>query len=160
MKEFVNKVKEFFSWVGEKTWRVIVAVLIFVFIILPILFIFIIYSFFGSQAPILPMMTDGPVNFYGRSGGVSGKMMTFDTVSNSVPASAEFYVSQKIGSYANSTVEKKVIKNGSLNLIVKNTENALVKVESIARQFDGFLENVNIYEISDGNKTGSLLIGN
>ncbi len=58
----------------------------------------------------------------------------------------------------NSAIDRKVIKNGSLSLIVGKAEEAAEKLKGIATQFKGFINSANIYEVADGMKTGSVTI--
>lgn len=54
--------------------------------------------------------------------------------------------------------DKKIIRNGSLNLLVKGAETASSEISKIAEANDGFVENSNIYEVSEGVKSGSISI--
>jgi len=54
--------------------------------------------------------------------------------------------------------DKKVIRNGSLNLIVEKAEDAQARIQSIALKYDGFIESANIYEVSEGVKSGTLTV--
>jgi hypothetical protein len=154
MKEFINKVKDFFHWVSEKGVRVFVSILVLVFVVLPVIILVTIFALVNKPSIGIPYAVDS----YSNVGGVSGswKTVSFD---DAVSKEAVFAPSVVIGQNASSPVlpfDKKIIKNGSLSLVVKNTEKSLGEIESIARNFEGFIENSNIYEISDGEKTGSV----
>lgn len=161
MQDFNKKLKEFMSWVGEKTWRVLVATLIFVFVVIPALILLVIYMFYGGMSRnsvSAPAVYDGVVSFYGKGGGVAMGMeraVSYDYVGKTGGTSVIY---QANSSTPNLPFDKKVIKNGSLDLIVKKTETAIAQIESIAKTFEGFVENANVYEVSDGNKSGSMTI--
>ncbi len=54
--------------------------------------------------------------------------------------------------------ERKVIKQGSLSLIVKKAEEAAEKIQSIASGFGGFTDDVDIYNVSEISKAGTVTI--
>lgn len=54
--------------------------------------------------------------------------------------------------------QRKVVKNGSLSLIVKSAEDAATKIQSVAERMGGFVGDSNIYEVSSGIKSGSVTI--
>ena len=54
--------------------------------------------------------------------------------------------------------DRKVIRNGSLSLLVKKAEEAVDRIKSFAKDLGGFVENANVYEISDTSKEGSVTI--
>lgn len=56
------------------------------------------------------------------------------------------------------TADRKVIQNGSLELVVKRTEDAVSAIKGIAVSLGGFVENANIYETSDNKKAGSMTV--
>ncbi len=154
MKEFINKVKDFFHWVSEKGVRVFVAILVLVFVVLPTIILVTIFVLINKPSMGIPYAVDSYSNVGVLSERV--KMVSFDSA---VSNKAVFAPTVVVGQNASSPVlpfDKKIIKNGSLSLVVKNTEKSLGEIESIARNFEGFIENSNIYEISDGEKTGSV----
>ena len=61
-------------------------------------------------------------------------------------------------SSAGEVVDRKVIRNGSLSLLVKKTEEAANQIKSFAKDLGGFVENANIYEVSDTSKEGTVTI--
>ncbi len=54
--------------------------------------------------------------------------------------------------------DRKVIKNGSLDLLVKNADDAVKGISAVATKYEGFVDGSNIYEISEGIKSGSVTI--
>jgi hypothetical protein len=54
--------------------------------------------------------------------------------------------------------DRKVIKNGSLDLLVKNADDAVRGITTVASTYKGFVDSSNIYEISEGVKQGSVTI--
>jgi len=55
-------------------------------------------------------------------------------------------------------VDRKIIKNGSLDLLVKQAESATRSISAIAARLDGFTDASNVYEVSDGIKAASVTI--
>ena len=54
--------------------------------------------------------------------------------------------------------DRQVIRTANLALIVHKAEEASSQIESIATSFDGFVERLNLREVSDGVKNGSMVI--
>ena len=54
--------------------------------------------------------------------------------------------------------KRKVIKNGELSLLVKKAEEAAQSISAIGEKVGGFIQNSNIYEVSDGIKSGTISI--
>jgi hypothetical protein len=54
--------------------------------------------------------------------------------------------------------DKKIIRNGTLHLLVKSADVTAVSIENIAEANGGFVENSNIYEYSEGVKSGNISI--
>ncbi len=54
--------------------------------------------------------------------------------------------------------QRKIIKNGSLDLLVKKAEQAADKIAKIAADFSGFVSYSQIYEVSEGVKAGTVTI--
>jgi len=54
--------------------------------------------------------------------------------------------------------KRKVIKNGSLSLLVKKAEEVAESIQSIAERLNGFVQSSQVYEISSGVKSGSVTI--
>lgn len=61
-------------------------------------------------------------------------------------------------STADLPTEKKIIQNGSLDLLVAKAEVALAAIAEIAKSNEGFVENSNVYEVSEGVKAGSVTV--
>jgi hypothetical protein len=54
--------------------------------------------------------------------------------------------------------EKKIIKNGELNLYVKSAERVVESIRNLALSLDGFVSNSYIYKTSSGRKSGNVTI--
>ncbi|GMQ95151.1 MAG: hypothetical protein BMS9Abin13_263 [Patescibacteria group bacterium] len=54
--------------------------------------------------------------------------------------------------------ERKIVKNGSLSLVVKKTEDVIGKIKNIAVKLGGFVEYSNVYETGENKKAGSITI--
>lgn len=101
-----------------------------------------------------------------KSGGGAYSMVARDSANLVYETSYSDYGGKAMGIVPTQTpastptipADKKVIKNGSLSLMVKNADDSITKINSIAGQNEGFVENSNIYEISEGIKFGSVTI--
>lgn len=56
------------------------------------------------------------------------------------------------------TADRKVIQNGSLDLLVRKAEESISAITGIAINHKGFVEGSNVYEVSDGVKAGTITI--
>lgn len=54
--------------------------------------------------------------------------------------------------------DRQIIKNGSLSLVVRQTESAMASVKDVAKRFEGFVDSVYIYETNNNKKTGSITL--
>lgn len=54
--------------------------------------------------------------------------------------------------------QRKIVKNGSLSLLVKKAEEAAEKIAKIASDFNGFVSYFGVYEVSEGVKAGTVTI--
>lgn len=54
--------------------------------------------------------------------------------------------------------ERKIVKNGSLEILIKQAEETAQKIKEIAQRLKGFVSQSNIYEVSQGNKAGYVTI--
>jgi len=54
--------------------------------------------------------------------------------------------------------DRKIIKNGSLDILVKRAEKTASDISQIAARHSGFLDQSNIYEVSEGAKAGSVTV--
>ncbi len=54
--------------------------------------------------------------------------------------------------------QRKIIKNGSLSLLVEKVEAAVANIQSLAKTFSGFVGDSRIYETSSGTKSGTITI--
>jgi hypothetical protein len=55
-------------------------------------------------------------------------------------------------------IDRKVIKDGSLSLLVKSADQTARDMKGIAQRLGGFVSSADIYEITAGTKTGSVTI--
>jgi hypothetical protein len=62
------------------------------------------------------------------------------------------------GAQEGNLTERKVIKNGNLDIIVAKAEETAEKLKAIATQYNGFVNAANIYEVTDGIKSGSVTL--
>lgn len=58
----------------------------------------------------------------------------------------------------NSITDRKVIRNGSLSLIVDSVEKSVLQIKVVTADVKGFVANSNIYEVSDDTKAGSVTV--
>jgi len=84
----------------------------------------------------------------------------FDVLSN-FGSEQQFAVQQ--GTIANAQPEgeltqRKIIRNGSLSLLVKNAEEVAGKIQDLAKRLQGFVQDSRIYEVSAGTKNGAVTI--
>lgn len=56
------------------------------------------------------------------------------------------------------TEARKVVRSGMLDLVVNKAEEAAAQAQALAQQAGGFVENLQIYEVIDGQKNGSVTI--
>jgi hypothetical protein len=157
MAEIINKIKNLFAWIGEKNERIVLSTIIFIFIVVPILVVLMIFGM-PNFSPNTSVSSFGR-GMMGYSDGVVSKSISY-AVGGGSPApmmSADFFVQENASTPA-LPFDKKIIKNGSLNLIVNNTEESILKINDIAKSFEGFLENSNVYEVSDGVKSGNITV--
>jgi len=57
-----------------------------------------------------------------------------------------------------SVVERQVVKNDALTLLVSKAEGTAEQIKSIAAEFNGFVDEMNIYEVTDATKSGTVTI--
>lgn len=55
-------------------------------------------------------------------------------------------------------VDRKVTKNGWLNLLVEDAEQGAASIQAIAKQHDGFVNEARVYEVSEGVKAATVTI--
>lgn len=67
--------------------------------------------------------------------------------------------------YLNSTnvkegqlTQRKIIKNGSLSLLVKKAEETAQKIQTLTKDFDGFVASSRVYEVASGIKSATVTI--
>jgi hypothetical protein len=63
------------------------------------------------------------------------------------------------GSYGNVSADSRMmIKTGSLELVVKDTEDAVMKITQAATNLSGFVDSSNLYANADGSKSGTVTV--
>jgi hypothetical protein len=70
-------------------------------------------------------------------------------------------VSKKSSGATSQTVApepRKVVKDGSLEMLVKKAEESAEKIKAIALELDGFVDDVNIKNVSETSKSGTVII--
>lgn len=61
-------------------------------------------------------------------------------------------------SQATAPAPRKVVKDGSLSILVKKAEETAEKIKTIAAELDGFVDEVDIKNVSETSKSGSVVI--
>ena len=107
------------------------------------------------------------VYFWSKSYGTSGSsnnstfpsvgMMSIDRFSNESSGAKNSAQSPQSFSSTQPS-ERKVVKNGSLQLLVKSADQTAKEMQALAQSLGGFVSEVNIYEVSAGTKTGAVTI--
>ena len=95
------------------------------------------------------------------SGSFLGLVRTTDTSSDtytSAPRSESYDSNTTTTVTEGKLTQRKVIRNGSLSLLVKEAESVAKKIHSIATQYKGFVSQSRVYEVSDGVKSGNVTI--
>lgn len=82
-----------------------------------------------------------------ESGGASGKSLIYPPVPVTPPSTSQ-----------EPTAGRKVIQNGSLDLLVRSAEETISLIKGVAASHKGFVEGSNVYEVSDGVKAGTITI--
>lgn len=116
--------------------------------LLSVLFAAPVFFFFSRSEVATPpkSLTESPVGFGSNlSSGKSGA-----TRSGEGPTSKE--------SGGMNLKERKIVKNGSLSLLVKKAEETATQIKKVAREAGGFVQNSNIYEVEKGVKGGVVSI--
>lgn len=120
--------------------------------------IFIVWQVVGG---LVQLRTSGNVIYEGGySGGKSGAPSIgaivpgfgYDKTSNELSNTS-------IGQQGEGELTKrKVVKNGSLSLLVKNAEQVAQTVQTLAERLGGFVQSSQVYEVSEGVKAGSVTV--
>ncbi len=85
------------------------------------------------------------------SGGLGAPSFDADSEDTSTGGRTQGLSEKQVG-------DRKVVKNGSLTLLVKKAEETAAMAASIAERMGGFVQSSNIYEGSSGTKSGSVTI--
>ncbi len=140
---FINKFKKF--------GLVLVAALIGLFLI----FLIITNLFDQAGIKIAGITSPSLSSFDGNSLGMPN-------FSETQPYSTDSRVGVKEGnnqlSAAIETVDRKVIKNGSLDLLVKSAEQTAKDIQGVAGRLGGFTAGVDIYNVAQDAKSGNITI--
>lgn len=54
--------------------------------------------------------------------------------------------------------QRKIIKNGSLSVLVKGAEETVSSIQNLATRLNGFVSSSEVYEVSEGLKAGTVII--
>lgn len=113
-------------------------------------------SLLSPSSDVMQIQMDSEDSSYinGRIGETKS-MMIEDGAGMMYSVTDEVYLPQETGI---TLTEKKVIKNGNLNLKVENTENASGEITQIAKEQKGEVFSTNFYERVKGQKSGSITI--
>ncbi len=155
----MEKIRTFFA---NATWKEIVFWIVAIVVGVPVIFSILGIALFDSSVRTM----SGIVS---QNSGTSGIMMKLD--SGRAGGSAESYaVSDRVIAPSLSPIyetpassgvlpaDKKVIRNGSLDLLVKKAEEAIDSISKISDSYKGFIQNSNIYEVSSGVKSGNIVV--
>lgn len=71
---------------------------------------------------------------------------------------ASYYSSDQASVETAPTVERLVVKNDALILLVSKAEETAEQIKSIAAGFGGFVDEMDIYEVSDTSKSGTITV--
>ena len=119
------------------------------------------------QGPIVPYGYDraisvapAPGGFLARQsegvGGIEPGFFDEEVFSVSEIALREGPAPRSLGEVEELT-ERKIIKNGTLDMLVESAEETAEEIKRIAKDFEGFIENINIYEVSKDVKEGVVI---
>ncbi len=123
---------------------------------------------------VLSVVVVFSVIFVLSSKGTNGKILGISPMvsrgsSNSIDSISDVYMEKGMSftppiynetpaSTASLPQDRKVIRNGSLSILVNNAESAIFDINKVADDMNGFVEYANIYEVSEGVKSGSATI--
>ena len=124
------------------------------------------YLYKTSNPPVIPFMQSQtfPEDMMGSAevpqAARKGSAAMPGAVSNSLTAPLAFDaagVPENLNT-GQATEARKVVRSGMLDLVVNKAEEAATQVQSLAQQAGGFVESLQIYEVIDGQKNGSVTI--
>lgn len=81
---------------------------------------------------------------------------TFDSVTTEKASSGESSPPSVLSE--GEITARKIVKNGSLSLFVEDVEVAADAIKGVAKQYDGFVSDVRVYEASSNTKVGNVTI--
>jgi len=123
--------------------------------------------FYGGKGP-LPLMRQGTFSMnsidavtmpsFGVGGGSAGMAYDMDGKMTAESSIYPFPPAVPAGTPYVPMTDRKVTKNGSLDLLVKSADDAVKGIGAVALSHKGFVDNSNIYEIAEGVKQGSVTI--
>lgn len=133
-----------------------------------VILVLLVWYLYKTDGPVTPLMR---VDDYGEGiggsetmQGVTSKRSTLEIGQQEVgmPAAPMAFdaagVPENVGGEALLTEARKVVRSGVLDLVVNKTEEAARRVQTIAQGVGGFVESLQVYEIGDGRKSGSVTI--
>jgi hypothetical protein len=127
-----------------------------------ILAVLIVFVFISISSLFLESNVSKPINggygVVGRGATVSPQMSKAQNENAYSAGDVVSFYNPTLASTPGMPKEKRIIKNGALSLLVKNADDSVAKINSIAETNGGFAENSNVYEISEGVKSGSITV--
>ncbi len=132
----IKTMKEFYQNHKKST---VIGISIFVLVLI----IFIVCIFLNSPKVINPR----PLGFVGNS-----------SFKSSVASRGIFVKSEISATSQNDLSKKKIIKNGSLSVVVKNIERTIPDIKKIAESAGGFVSYSKIYETGNDKKSGAVTL--
>jgi predicted RND superfamily exporter protein len=119
-------------------------------------FILLQYLGFSTRNSSFGMKTLGSVSTYETQ-----SFYDADSVSNSAPslapqAESSYRTPSLLGDVAG--VEKKVVKNGSLSILIEKADNTAKKIQTIAESSGGSVDLVRLYNVTESTKAGQITI--
>ena len=104
----------------------------------------------GAYAPMAPTMQSVGDSILGTL----GKSLSYESSrSGSAPATSPSPAST---ASEGELTQRKIVKNASLSLLVRKAEDAASAIAALAEKSGGFVQNSQIYEVSDGVKAGTV----
>ena len=167
MNEFIQKFKE--SSASKKAIMIALAVVGFFVILWLIIFIFgIIFLGTGFNAVSkttsnIAYQVSGGYGVPSAINGMMGKQIAVDSAGRSYGYESSAAMPIVPGTTASTEAlpfDKKIIRNGSLSMVVEKAEDTAAAIQNIAKGYDGFVENSSVYDYSVGNgvKTGYITV--
>lgn len=93
-----------------------------------------------------------------QEGPLRSKSMSVPTLFKEAELTLPALPPQSVQAQEGEFTQRKIVKNGSLSLLIKRVEDAVRDIKSIAEKFDGFVSESQIYESFTDVKSGSVII--